>query len=71
MLSSKCLSQVLSSPSSVRDSKIKREIKILKTVSGMKCIIGLTGVTYDECTKTYCLVHPYVNHVDVRDIPDN
>lgn len=37
----------------------------------MKCIIGLTGVTYDECTKTYCLVHPYVNHIDVRDIPDN
>lgn len=55
----------------VRESKIKREIKILKTLNGTPSIIGLLGVTFDECTKTNCLVHPYINHVDIRDIPDN
>lgn len=39
-------------------------------MSDIKHIINLHGVTYDECTKTYCLVHPYVNHTDIRDLPD-
>ncbi len=37
----------------------------------MKWIVGLNGVTYDECTKTYCLIHPYVNNVDIRDLHDS
>lgn len=55
----------------VRESKVKREIKILKAVSGIKNVIQLIGVTYDSCTKTHCLVYPYVNHIDIRDIHDN
>jgi serine/threonine protein kinase len=37
----------------------------------MKWVVGLNGVTYDECTKTYCLIHPYVNNVDIRDLHDS
>jgi hypothetical protein len=37
----------------------------------MPSVIALHGVTYDQCTKTYCLVHPYVNHTDIRDLHDS
>jgi casein kinase II subunit alpha len=54
----------------VRENKIKREIKILRTLDGTPGIIGLTGVTYDRCSNVYSLVHPLINHIDIRDIPD-
>lgn len=55
---------------SVRDSKIRREIKILKTLKGLPNIISLDCVMLDPCSKCYCLVYPYVNHIDIRDLPD-
>ena len=55
---------------SVRDSKIRREIKILRTLKGLQNIISLDCVMLDPCSKCYCLVYPYVNHIDIRDLPD-
>jgi serine/threonine protein kinase len=54
----------------VGESKIKREVRILKTLNGTPGIIGLTGVTFDRCSVVYTLIHPFINHIDIRDIPD-
>lgn len=57
-------------PYAVRENKIKREIKILKTLRGLPNIIELEAVMFDTCSKCYSLVYPFVDHIDIRDIPD-
>lgn len=52
----------------MRDGKIRREIKILKTLRGRESIINLEAVMQDKCSGYYTLAYPFVNNVDIRDV---
>ena len=52
----------------VKESKIKREIKILQNLCGGPNIINLMDIVRDPDLETTALVFEYVNNIDYRQI---
>jgi casein kinase II subunit alpha len=59
----KCIIKVLKS---VKEKKIKREIKILQNLTGGPNIVALLDVVRDPASKTTSLITEYVHNVDFK-----